>query len=120
MLKLIKLAVLLVVLAFCATRVIDWTEKRKKTHPAQVRQVEKKVEKSISGVKGFFNLENQERDVAQDDSVVIVEETDEKADANSNIKKVQDLVEPQKKKVDFAQIYENLQKADEIYSSCEQ
>lgn len=121
MIDVLKAVVLLVVLAFCGTRIVDWVDKREQTHPKQVREAQKQIKKTVSGVKGVFKPVTSRPDLGADDDgeITIIEEggTDTAA---SNVKKIQKIVEPkeQSKEVDYPTIYKNLQKADEVYSTC--
>jgi len=120
MIDVLKAVVLLVVLAFCGTRIVDWVDKRKQTHPQQVRQAEKQIKKTVSGVKGVFKPATSRTDIADDDDeeIIIIEE-DGADTAASNVKKIQKIVEPEKpQEMDYSRIYKNLQQADEVYSTC--
>ena len=120
MIDVLKAIVLLVVLVFCGTRIVDWVDKRNKTHPKQVIEAQRQIKKTVSGVKGVFKPVTSRTvlDAADDGEITIIEETGTGTEP-SNVQKIQKIVEPEEPKaVDYSRIYNNLQKADEVYSTC--
>ena len=120
MIDVLKAIVLLVVLAFCGTRIVDWVDKRNQTHPKQVIEAQRQIKKTVSGVKGVFKPVTSRTvlDAADGGEITIIEETGAGAEP-SNVKKIQKIVEAEEPKaVDYSRIYNNLQKADEVYSTC--